>query len=130
LATLVKLNPTLLGYSRARETLAGLGFTDVELEEESFTRDLQFEQAIPILARLRERARASGRFFGVKLTNTLGVANTRGRLPGEQMYMSGRALYPLTVQTALRVAEAFDGRLPISFCGGATAGNVARLFAA
>lgn len=31
--------------------------------------------------------------FGVKLTNTLGTINNKGALPGEEMYMSGRALF-------------------------------------
>lgn len=38
--------------------------------------------------------------FGVKLTNTLGTINNKGALPGEEMYMSGRALFPLSINVA------------------------------
>ncbi len=45
------------------------------------------------------------------------------------MYMSGRALHPLTVTLAKRVSEELGGRVPISFCGGADAQNFADLVA-
>jgi putative selenate reductase len=38
--------------------------------------------------------------FGVKLTNTLGTVNNKGALPGDEMYMSGRALFPLSINVA------------------------------
>lgn len=42
--------------------------------------------------------------FGVKLTNTLGTINNKGALPGEEMYMSGRALFPLSINVAAVLA--------------------------
>ena len=42
-----------------------------------------------------------------------------GELPSEEMYMSGRSLYPLTVQLVKRIAKQFDGKLRISYSGGA-----------
>jgi putative selenate reductase len=129
LVTLLKLNPTLLGYERVRETLDRLGYEAVRLAEEPFARDLQVPDALRILNGLLARSKAGGPPFGVKLTNTLPVVNTRGILPGGEMYLSGPPLLPLTIQVAARLAEAFGGELPISFCGGATAGNVERILA-
>jgi putative selenate reductase len=118
--TYVKLNPTLLGYDKARGILDVNGFTSVHLKRESFEKDLQWNDAKAMLRRLSDLAKGEHLEFGVKLTNTLGSANTLGRLPGEEMYMSGRALYPLSVSVAAMIAKEFDGKLPISYCGGVT----------
>ena len=55
---------------------------------------------------------------------------TRGELPSEEMYMSGRSLFPLTIELARRIARQFDGRLRISYSGGADARNICELYAA
>ncbi len=129
LHTFVKLNPTLLGYDRVRETLSALGYDYIMLDRASFDHDLRYDTAIEVLARLREVAAAAGKQFGVKLTNTLPTVNRGGRLPGDQMYMSGRALYPLSISLAARLSEEFDGTLPISYSGGIDAQNIAEVFA-
>ena len=126
--TFVKLNPTLLGFDTVRGILDHLGFTKVELKEESFSHDLQMSDALPMLERLLKAAKDHGRGFGVKLTNTLGSVNNRGRLPDAEMYMSGRALYPLTITLAAKLARVFQGQLPMSYSGGAWKGNVAAIF--
>lgn len=41
--------------------------------------------------------------------------------------MSGAALYPLTISVADKMAEAFDGKLPISFSGGADLYNIEQI---
>jgi hypothetical protein len=46
------------------------------------------------------------------------------------MYMSGRALYPLTISLALRLSEAFSGNLPVSYSGGAGFPTIEKLFSA
>jgi len=124
LDTLVKLNPTLLGHERASEILSGLGFGYVKLNPEGFRKDLQFADAVPMLTRLLELGRREGRHFGAKLSNTLAAANTQGVLPGDEMYMSGRALYPLTITLAAGLAAEFKGALPLSFSGGVSAWNI------
>ncbi len=126
--TFVKLNPTLLGYQRVRQILDDRGFDYIGLKEESFSHDLQMEDALPMLHRLRKVGAEQGQSFGVKLSNTLGCINNRGRLPGEEMYMSGRSLYPLTINLALAIAREFDGQIPMSYSGGAWKGNVAEIF--
>ncbi|HKJ84699.1 MAG TPA: putative selenate reductase subunit YgfK, partial [Spirochaetia bacterium] len=129
LDTFVKLNPTLLGYDAVRTILDDLGFTSVELSRDGFAHDLQYPDAVGILTRLVDASREAGRTFGVKLTNTLAVRNSRDALPGEEMYLSGRALYPIAIAVAARIAREFDGRLPISYCGGITFHNAARVLA-
>ena len=130
LDTLVKLNPTLLGYDRVRETLSGLGYGYIELDPHGFQKDLQYSAAVPMLTRLMDMARQGGKHFGAKLSNTLAAGNVRGVLPGKEMYMSGRALYPLTMGLAAELAVQFDGSLPLSFSGGVSAWNVAEVLGA
>ncbi|MFP4301961.1 MAG: putative selenate reductase subunit YgfK [Alkalispirochaetaceae bacterium] len=128
LDTFVKLNPTLLGYEFVRETLDGLGFDYVTLSHESFDHDLHYPDAIAILTRLRKLAEREGRRFGVKLSNTLPTVNDQDALPGEEMYLSGRTLYPLTINLAAQLSEEFRGELPISYSGGITIHNVREVF--
>ena len=75
------------------------------------------------------QGRANG--FGLKLSNTLEVVNHRPVFPANEkmMYMSGRALHPLTLTLAQLVTEELDGQVPISFCGGADARNFPDLVA-
>lgn len=128
LDTFVKLNPTLLGYEEVRGILDGLGYTYLTLSHDSFDHDLQYSQAVEILTRLRKLADERGKGFGVKLSNTLPSVNDQGRLPGDEMFMSGRALYPLAINLAAKLSREFDGDLPISYSGGITAYNVADVF--
>ncbi|MBT8383979.1 MAG: putative selenate reductase subunit YgfK, partial [Ignavibacteria bacterium] len=124
LHTYVKLNPTLLGYNFVNETLNALGYDYIKLNPESFKNDLQFKDAIAILKRLKMLAKENEKSFGVKLSNTLGVANNKNVLPDKEMYMSGRSLFPLTINLAYRLAKEFNGEIDISFSGGAVAANV------
>ena len=130
LHTFVKLNPTLLGYDFVRETLDKMGYGYIQLKEESFSHDLQYADGLALVKRLQEFAREQDRGFGVKLSNTLPVQITRGELPGEEMYLSGRALYALTINLAARLAREFKGQLKISYAGGGDAWNIPGIFAA
>lgn len=130
LHTFVKLNPTLLGKDRVMRILHDhLGFRGIEIPDAVFDHDLQYEQALPLIRRLKEQARKLGLTFGVKLTNTLAMANHRGTLPGEEIYMSGRALYPIAMNLFLRLSEDLDGDLDVSYCGGADALNLPTILA-
>ena len=130
LNTYIKLNPTLLGYEYARERLDSLGFDYVCFDDRHFREDLQWADAVPMLERLTALAKEKGLEFGVKLTNTFPVDVTRGELPSEEMYMAGRALFPLTIHLAARISETFAGRLRISWSGGADISNTEALFRA
>ena len=127
LHTFVKCNPTLLGYDFARRTLDALGYDYLVFDERHFREDLHFSEAIPMLKHLQKLAAEQGLTFGVKLTNTFPVEIVQEELPGEEMYMSGRALFPLTITVADRIAQATAGQLPISYSGGADAHNIAAL---
>lgn len=126
--TFVKLNPTLLGYPRVRSILDGAGFTHVCLSEEAFSHDLQMGDAKAMLKRLVALGKEKNIGFGVKLTNTLGTLNKKGRLPEKEMYMSGRALFPLSINLALELSQEFNGQLPISYSGGASKLNIREIF--
>lgn len=128
LHTFVKMNPTLLGYGYVRNTFDKMGYKYIQLKEESFTHDLQFKDGVEMLKRLKVFAKEKQKDFGVKMSNTLPVKIGRSELPGEEMYMSGRALYPLTINLAYKLASEFEGDLKISYSGGADAFNIDRIF--
>ena len=130
LHTYVKLNPTLHGYAYVKEAFENLGYDNILLKEESFSHDMQYPDAVEMLQNLTTHARQVGVEFGVKLSNTLAVVNDKGTLPTDEMYMSGRALYPLTVNLALKLSQQFNGELSISYSGGADAFNVMDLLQA
>ena len=114
LHTFVKMNPTLLGYEYVRNTFDKMEYKYIELKEESFTHDLQFKDGIEMLKRLKAFALDHEKDFGVKMSNTLPVRIMKSELPGDEMYMSGRALYPLTINLAYKLAVEFKGDLKIS----------------
>lgn len=126
--TFVKLNPTLLGYDKVREILDTLGYDYLHLSRAAFEKDLQYNDAVAMLHRLVAVAKDKGRGFGVKLTNTLGSVNDQGALPGDEMYASGRALMPISVNVAAKLSTEFDGTLPVSYSGGANALTIADIF--
>jgi putative selenate reductase len=125
LHTLIKLNPTLLGREEVLDILHGLGFREIPVPEEPFRQDLQYPEAVECIRRLQSVAAPRGLSFGVKLSNTLAVANHRGVLPGETIYLSGRPLYPIALELFRRLARDFSGGLLVSFSAGIDARNVA-----
>ena len=130
LHTFVKCNPTILGYETARKTLDSMGYDYIVFDEHHFNEDLQWADAIPMFERLQALADKNGLEFGLKLSNTFPVDTTRGELPNDEMYMSGRSLFPLTIEMCHRISRQFKGRMRISFAGGAEYFNCDRLFAA
>ncbi len=125
--TFIKCNPTLLGYDFARQTLDKMGYGYVAFGRFHFEDDLQYEDAVPMLARLMEQSEELGLEFGVKITNTFPVDVKAGELPSEEMYMSGKSLYPLSISLAAKLSGAFAGRLRIAYSGGADAFNIGRI---
>ncbi|NND48263.1 MAG: putative selenate reductase subunit YgfK [Woeseiaceae bacterium] len=133
LHTLVKCNPTLLGPERVRTLLnKDLNFTDVIVPDIAFEHDLKYSAAVPMLGRLRKTASECGLEFGVKLSNTLEVENVRPVFDSteDMSYLSGRPLHAITVNLASRLAQEFDGGLPMSFSAGASCFNAPDLLAA
>ncbi|MEG0155823.1 MAG: putative selenate reductase subunit YgfK [Lachnospiraceae bacterium] len=124
LHTFIKCNPTLLGYEFARTTLNQMGYDYVTFGEFHFLDDLQYKDAIPMFARLMQLCEEEKLEFGVKITNTFPVDIKQKELPGEEMYMSGKSLYPLSIALAAKLAKEFHGKLRISYSGGADYHNV------
>ena len=129
LHTFVKCNPTILGYGTARSILDAMGYDYIAFDEHHFKEDLQYADAIPMFRRLLALAEKCGLEFGLKLSNTFPVDVKAGELPSAEMYMAGKSLFPLTTLMAARISREFDGRLRISYAGGADAFNVNQLFA-
>ena len=128
LNTFIKCNPTLLGYEYARKRLDGLGFDYIAFDDHHFVEDLQWADAVPMLHRLYDLCQEKGLEFGVKITNTFPVDVTRNELPSNEMYMAGRALFPLSIHVARLLTDEFQGKLRISYSGGATIENIKELF--
>ncbi len=130
LHTFVKCNPTILGYKTARTILDSMGYDYIVFDEHHFNEDLQWADAVPMFERLQALADSLSLEFGLKLSNTFPVDTTRGELPGNEMYMSGRSLFPLTIEMCSRISRQFGGKMRISFAGGAEYFNCDKLFAA
>jgi len=130
LHTSIKLNPTLAGKDFVNKTLSDAGFS-TQVPDTAFDHDLKYSDAISIMGSLCQTATIHDLYFGVKLTNTLESINNREVFsPAEKMmYMSGRALHPISVSIAHKLQKDFHGRFNISFCGGADAFNTPDLLA-
>ncbi len=129
LNTTVKLNPTLLGPEKLREILnVKLGY-ETEIPDEAFEHDLKFDEAKGIIERLTKKAEENGVSFGLKLTNTLESLNATKSLPEKEqtVYMSGRALHPISINLAYELQKEFNGNLDISFSAGVDAFNIAEV---
>lgn len=128
LNTFIKMNPTLLGEDFVKDTFKAMGYDYITLNPHHFKHDLQYKDGLDMLKSLRDVAKEEGLTLGVKLTNTLPVKILNKELPGEEMYMSGRALYPLTINLAARLSKEFKGELLISYSGGADFFNIKDIF--
>ncbi|MBE9467858.1 MAG: putative selenate reductase subunit YgfK [Bacteroidetes bacterium] len=130
LNTIIKLNPTLIGAKELRDILNNkLNFTDV-IPDIAFEHDLKYKDAINIIKSLRQSAKENNVDFGLKLTNTLESINNRdvfAKETADMMYMSGRALHPISVNLARKLQNEFNGELEISFSGGANCFNISDL---
>ena len=138
LNTTVKLNPTLLGREAVLDILHDdLGFHEIHIPDAVFEHDLRYERAVRLISTLQRVAAGRGLTFGVKLSNTLAMANHKGYLPGDEMYMSGRPLYPVTMNLFHKLAQDFAGTSPtgsvqalhVSYSAGADASNAATILA-
>ena len=131
LHTTVKLNPTLLGKKDVLKTLyEALGFSEIAILDSVFEQDLAYDRALKLIRSLQDAAQAKGVIFSVKLSNTLAMSNHRDVLAGEEMYMSGRALFPITVQLYKRLRSDIGPNLRVSYSAGADALNLIDLLSA
>ncbi len=132
---IAKLNPTLLGLERVTEIVNDqLGYDTVTLVPTAFEEDLQFGRAIELIGELNTHAKDRGHRFGIKLTNTLVVANNKQWMPEDTLYLSGPPLHVLATTLAEALATALpgvlmlpghDGDVQVSFSAGVTKENLA-----
>ena len=136
LDVIVKLNPTLLGFERVCGIVNGaLGYESTVLRKADFDNDLQFPRALELIGELQGFASRHGRRFGIKLTNTLVVENTKGFMPDETMYLSGPPLHVVSTTLLGELHKALPGMLrmdgqdeapaQVSFSAGITKDNLA-----
>jgi putative selenate reductase len=131
LHTFVKLNPTLLGPEMLRDIInTKLGFKTI-VPDIAFEHDLKYPDAIKIIRSLQNVAAENKLQFGLKLTNTLESVNNKNIFSKDvdMMYMSGRALHPVSVNVAKKLRQDFGGDLVLSFSAGANAFNFPDLIA-
>jgi len=97
--------------------------------DEAFRHDLKYPDAVRIIKSLQKTAAANKLQFGLKLTNTLESLNNKNVFGSDvsMMYMSGRALHPVSVNLADKLQEEFRGDLLLSFSAGADAFNMSGL---
>ena len=109
----------------ARHRQPAVGLREIDIPDAVFDHDLRYDRAVDLIARLKRAGAERGLTFGVKLSNTLPTRNHTGRLPGDQIYMSGRSLYPVTMNLFDRLLHSFNGDLHVSYSAGVDALNVA-----
>jgi putative selenate reductase len=129
--TTIKLNPTLLGPERLRGILNDkLGFETV-VPDLAFEHDLKYTDGVALIRALLADAAKNEVAFNIKLTNTLETANQEQNLPKNEkmVYMSGRALHPISINLAARLQAEFEGALDISFSAGTDCFNFADVIA-
>lgn len=129
LHTVVKLNPTLLGPQILRSILNDKLAWPTHVPDLAFEHDLKFPDAVMIIQNLEKVAEKTGVYFGLKLTNTLEVKNQKTVFDAkeEMVYLSGRALHPISIHVAALLQTQFEGRLTISFSGGIDAFNISEV---
>ncbi|MEA3501041.1 MAG: putative selenate reductase subunit YgfK, partial [Candidatus Marinimicrobia bacterium] len=100
LHTFIKLNPTLLGKEKVREILNDKLKYETTVPDIAFEHDINYESAVKVILSLQKSAKNKNVFFGVKLTNTLESTNHKNVFDSESMYMSGKALHPISINVA------------------------------
>jgi putative selenate reductase len=130
--TTIKCNPTLLGAEHLRHILnEKLGF-ETNVPDEAFGHDLKYPDGVKIIQNMIKASAEENLDFALKLTNTLEAMNHKDFFPENEkmMYMSGRALHPISINVAAKLQNEFDGQLDLSFSAGADCFNLPKIIAA
>lgn len=128
LNTVVKMNPTIIGKEETAAILSEKGYGHLRYPDDVFDKNISMDNAVSMIKRCQEKALSLGKKFGVKMTNTFPVFSD-GTMKDEMMYMSGPALFPLSIAAAAELSERLDGKINISYSGGADAENIGGLLA-
>jgi putative selenate reductase len=123
LHTVVKLNPTLMGFERCRALLDSMGYDFIELKPHAFDMDLLWDDMLGIVSRMTALAAERGLQFGVKLSNTLVHHSPEPPFGDGEMYLSGPPLHAIAFQLASDIRDAVPGPLPITFSAGVDGKN-------
>ena len=126
LHTTIKLNPTLLGPIELRSLLNGqLGFA-TQVPDLAFEHDLKYPDALLLIHSLQQASEEKGLQFSIKLTNTLETLNRKHVFSEKEnmMYMSGRALHPISIRLARKLQLDLGGKTDISFSAGVDCFNI------
>ena len=114
----IKMNPPLLGHAAVdRMVRQELGYSDVVVPEEAFAEDMQWDDMVPMVTRLRVLAQERDLTLGVKFTNTLIVKNHRDFFTTDDMYLSGQPLHVVASHILARFRGVFP-EIPVSFSAG------------
>ena len=89
----------------------------------AFEHDLKYPDALKIIESLQTASQKTGFQFGVKLTNTLESINNKEIFNAKEkmMYMSGRALHPISINWHANCRMIWTGSLISPFRPGLTA---------
>lgn len=129
LHTYIKFNPTLLGAKKIREILKHYDYPAI-VPDEAFEHDISYEDAVSVIQSLQKTAKKEKLYFGLKLTNTLETRNHKDVFEEESMFMSGKALHPISINVARRLKnENALAEIPVSFSGGIDAFNITETLA-
>jgi putative selenate reductase len=128
----VKMNPPMLGRQRLEHLLHDvLGYDQLQVPPDAYRSGLTFDQGVDVCGRLASYAKARGRRFGVKFSNTLEVENHRDVFPPDHktQYLSGQPLHVLSLTLAEAFRRAVGPDMPITFSAGVDRSNVADMVA-
>lgn len=125
----IKFSPKLLGYKSVMAILSAENTFDAEINEEDFENSIQYAEALSLIEKVTAISKEMGLEMTVKISNSLACKNKTSFIPqkAEEVYLSGRALHPIAVNLAAKLQTKFEGRLNISFSGGASSMNVVNL---
>ncbi|MBT3208840.1 MAG: putative selenate reductase subunit YgfK [Bacteroidetes bacterium] len=131
LHTTIKLNPTLVGKKELRSILNEKLKFQAVVPDSAFEHDLKYQDALKIISKVQESATKNNLKFSLKISNTLETKNNKTVFDKSQkmMYLSGRALHPISINLAKKLQNDFGGKLDLSFSAGIDAFNISEVIA-
>ena len=129
---IVKMNPPMLGKERLEYLLHDvMGYHEVKVNPDAYTSGLLFDESIEICRRLDTLAKANGRSFGAKFSNTLEVVNHKDFFTPDNkvMYLSGPPLHVITLTLANEFRQVMGHAMPITFSAGVDRKNFPNMVA-
>ncbi len=129
---IVKMNPPMLGKEKLEYLLHDvMGYDEVQVSPEAYTSGVAFDDAVGICQRLTAVAKANGRSFGAKFSNTLEVVNHKDFFTPDNkvMYLSGTPLHVITLTLADEFRRVMGHEMPVTFSAGVDRKNFPNMVA-